>query len=82
MFYCPWADVALLCEWQNIGGTPLMSDVELVWGDVLRNSKEPELIPLWRRASDIPPPLAVMVSANDSAPCVPGSVWKTVAVGR
>ncbi len=66
MFYSPWADVALLCEWQSSDGTPVMTDVELVCGDVLRESKEPQLIPLWRRAEETPPPLTVMVAANDT----------------
>ena len=66
MFYNPWADVALLCEWQTVCDRPMISDVELVCGDVLRKSKELDLTPLWRRAGEIPPPLSVMVSANDS----------------
>ncbi len=66
MFYCPWADVALLCEWRNLDG-PKISDVELICGDILRETKQPELIPLWQRTPEIPPPLAIMVSANDSA---------------
>lgn len=66
MFYNPWADVALLCEWQKPGETPIISDVELICGDVLRKSKTLDLIPLWRRSGEIPPPLAVMVSTSDS----------------
>ena len=66
MFYNPWADVALLCEWSNPGDSPKMSDAELVMGDVLRKTKKPILIPLWRRVGDVPPPLAITVAASDT----------------
>ena len=66
MFYNPWADVALLCEWKNPDGTPRLSDAELVTGDILRKTKTQILTPLWRREGDVPPPLAVTVAASDT----------------
>lgn len=66
MFYCPWADVALLCEWTNPAGVPQISDAELVAGDMLRKAKQPEMRPLWRRDGTIPPPLANVVAASDT----------------
>jgi hypothetical protein len=66
MLYNPWADVALLCEWTNPGPSPRMTDVELVTGDILRNTKQPQLTPLWRREGDVPPSLAVMVATSDT----------------
>jgi len=66
MFYNPWADVALLCEWTNPNGVPKISDVELVMGDILRKTKQPVLTPLWRRVGDVPPHLAIVVSTSDT----------------
>ena len=66
MFYNPWADVALLCEWTNLDGTPRISDAELVMGDILRKTKKPVLTPLWRREGEVPPQLAVTVAASDT----------------
>jgi hypothetical protein len=66
MFYNPWADVALLCEWTGTDQSPRITDVELVTGDILRNNKQPVLTPLWRREGDVPPPLAVTVAASDT----------------
>jgi len=66
MFYCPWADVALLCEWTNPAGTPKMSGVELVMGDVLRKTKQPVMTPLWRRPGAGVPPLAIVVATSDT----------------
>ena len=66
MFYNPWADVALLCEWTNPAGTPKMSGVELVMGDVLRKTKQPVMTPLWRRPGAGVPPLAIVVATSDT----------------
>lgn len=67
MFYNPWADVALLCEWTGSGQSPRIADVTLVTGDILRGNKQPVLTPLWRREGDVPPPLAVTVAASDTS---------------
>ena len=66
MFYSPWADVALICQWTNEGSGAVMSDVELITGDVLRKTKTPMLTPLWRREGEVPPQLSVLVAANDT----------------
>lgn len=66
LFYNPWADVALLCEWTNPDGSPKISAVELVMGDILRKTKQPILTPLWRRVGDVPPQLAIVVSTSDT----------------
>lgn len=66
MFYNPWADVALLCEWTTPDGSPKITAVELVMGDILRKTKQPILTPLWRRVGDVPPHLAIVVSTSDT----------------
>jgi len=66
MFYCPWADVALLCEWTNPAGVPKISDAELVMGDVLRKTKQPVTTPLFRRPGAGVPPLAIVVATSDT----------------
>ncbi len=66
MFYNPWADVALLCEWANAGQGPKITKAELVVGDILRDNREFLLTPLWRRANEAPPPLAVVMAASDT----------------
>ncbi len=66
MLYCPWADVALLCEWSSVDGTPKISDAELIVGDNLRKAKQPDALPLWRRDGTVPPPLANVVATSDT----------------
>ena len=67
MLYCPWADVALLLEWNKVGGSPKISAAELVLGDFLRKTKDPALLPLWRRPEmTVPPHLAIVVAASDT----------------
>ncbi len=66
LFYNPWADVALLCEWNSPNGSPKISAVELVTGDILRKTQKPILTPLWRRVGDVPPQLAIVVSTSDT----------------
>lgn len=66
MYYHPWSDIALLCEWTHSDGLPRISNVELVMGDILRNTKEPVSTPLWRREGDVPPSLSVVVATSDT----------------
>jgi len=67
VYYNPWGDVALICQWTNGADGILISDAELVSGDFLRKSKLPsELKPLWRRNGKVPPQLAVVIAANDT----------------
>ena len=66
IFYCPWSDVALICQWINGVNGIVISDTELVSGDFIRKSKSPELIPLWQRDFNIPPQLAIVIATNDT----------------
>lgn len=66
MLYCPWADVALLCEWGNVNGQAKITDAELLAGDVLRKAKTPQAIPLWRRETVAPPHLSAVVHTSDT----------------
>lgn len=66
IFYCPWSDIALICQWINGDNGIVISDTELVTGDCIRKSKSPELIPLWQRDLSIPPQLAIIIATNDT----------------
>lgn len=66
MFYNPWADVALLCEWTKSGDTPKITQVKLVSGDQIRNSEISALVPLWRRTGNVPPPLSAIIANSDT----------------
>jgi len=67
VFYSPWGDVALICQWTNGADGIMISDAELVSGDFLRKTKLQEpLLPLWRRNGKVPPQLAVVIAANDT----------------
>ena len=66
MFYNPWSDVVLLCEWTQPGDIPKITQVKLVCGDAMRNTETPILLPLWRRTGDVPPSLAAIVATGDT----------------
>jgi len=66
MFYNPWADVALLCEWTRVNGKPKITQVKLICGDEIRNTEIPVLLPLWRRSGNIPAPLSLSVASSDT----------------
>jgi len=66
MFYNPWADIALLCEWTRLGVSPKITQIRLICGDKIRNSEIPVLLPLWRRTVNVPPPLSAIVANSDT----------------
>lgn len=65
-FYHPWSDVALITEWRKLKGKPKLTDAELVVGDVLRATEKIVPTPFWRREGKVPPPLEVLLAANDT----------------
>lgn len=66
VFYSPYSDVALVCQWKNQNSLPVITDAELVCGDVLRGENI-QTIPLWRRQQNVPPFLSLVVATSDTA---------------
>ena len=67
-YYNPWVDAILITSWKIVNGRPMIYDVELLTGDFLRNYGGPpfDLIPLWLRKRNDPPPVAVFDSAIET----------------
>jgi hypothetical protein len=68
LFYNPWGDVAWVSRWTASAGGAVLTDAELVTGDLLRRTPlAAQPTPLWRRDASVPPPLTVAVAAGDSS---------------
>ncbi|MDD5286438.1 MAG: discoidin domain-containing protein [Desulfuromonadaceae bacterium] len=69
LFYHPWSDTAIMTNWQYANKQFVMTHVELILGDYIRQYGQTpfEVQPLWERKSvTITPLLAVPLSAGET----------------